>query len=121
MAKIVNLSKYINKNLVTEPCSVNIYKIIYEVEKGQNISNITINTFFKNIVDDKEELIDLEIKFKNVTNFSLQDSSRIIIISGFEIIDHKEDGWTLENRFEINDFENGNIHFMCQEFKVKQL
>lgn len=71
MTKIVKLSKYINKNLVTEPCSINIYIIIYEVEKEQNISNMTINTFFKNMVDDKEKLIDLEVKFKNVTNFLL--------------------------------------------------
>lgn len=118
MSKIVRLSKYINKNVLIEPSSINIYKIVYEVEKELNISNLMLNIFFKSIVNQQEKLIDLEMKFKNVTNFSIQSSNGIINISGFEILDHKEDGWSSENRFEIHDFENNDIHFMCQEFEI---
>lgn len=121
MSKVISLSKYINKNSEIEPCDINIYKFIYEIEESLNISNIKINARFNNIVNNKEELINLEIIFKNITNFSLKDVSGIIHISGFEIIDHKEDGWDTESRFEINDFENGDLHFICQDFNVKQL
>lgn len=121
MAKIVSVSKYINKNIEIEPCDIYIYKFIYEVEKVLNISNITINIRFNNIKNNQEESTDLEIKFKNVTSFSLQDVSGIIHISGFEIIDHVDDGWNIENRFEIHDFENDDIYFMCQEFSIRQL
>lgn len=121
MSKIVNLLRNFDKETEVEFCSANIYSIIYEVEEKLNISNIIINLSLYNIINKKKELINLEIKFKNVTDFSLQNVSGIINISGFEILDHKEDGWSIENRYEVHDFENGDIHFMCQEFDIKQL
>lgn len=116
MSKIVSLLEYINKNIKIEPCCINIYICLYEVEEVLNISNITMEARLNNITNNQEELINLRIEFKNVKSFFLQDVSGIIRISGFEIIDHKEDGWSPENRFEIHDFENGDIHFTCQEF-----
>lgn len=118
MAKIVNILKYIDENIEFEPCDINIYKFIYEFEEVLNVSNITMNI---GLINNQKELIDLEIKFQNVTTLSLKEVSGVIYISGFEIIDHKEDGWNVESRFEIHDFENDELHFMCQDFNIKRL
>lgn len=50
------------------------------------------------------------IRFQNVSRLSLVSTE----VCGFEIIDHKNDGWSLEERYEISDFEDKRVFFLCE-------
>ena len=40
-------------------------------------------------------------------------------ICGFEIRDHRADGWDADQRYEISDFEDGVLHFFCREIETE--
>ena len=40
-------------------------------------------------------------------------------ICGFEIRDHRADGWDADQRYEISDFEDGALHFFCREIETE--
>ncbi len=54
--------------------------------------------------------------FFNVTNIEISSMGSYIPISGFDIIDHKQDGWMPENRFQVYDYEDDSISFYCESF-----
>ena len=58
------------------------------------------------------------LDFKNVHTIDIRSLSFPMIVSGFEIIDHKQDGWDSESRFEILDYEDNVIHFTCENVAV---
>ena len=39
-------------------------------------------------------------------------------IHGFEIINHSHKGWEKDSTYEIRDFENDRVKFLCECFKV---
>ncbi len=43
-----------------------------------------------------------------------------IEIEGFEIFDHSKDGWERDSTYEIRDFEDDTIHFLCEYFSMEK-
>lgn len=43
-----------------------------------------------------------------------------IEIEGFEIVDHSKDGWERDSTYEICDFEDDTIHFLCEYFSMEE-
>lgn len=60
-----------------------------------------------------------KITFYNVSRLRTENLSAPLQIQGFEIIDHSENGWETDSRYEIRDFENYSINFFCECFKVE--
>lgn len=54
--------------------------------------------------------------FKNVSSLAISSITCPIQIAGFQVCDHKEDGWYASERYEVLDYEDGRIHFFCSEF-----
>ena len=52
-----------------------------------------------------------------VQNLSVDNVSGTMYIEGFEILDHSDDGWQKELILEVNDFEDGKIHFHAREIR----
>lgn len=59
-----------------------------------------------------------DINFFNVSNITMKVLSSSFEIWGFEIIDHKKDGWLKEMRYEMNDYESDCLHFFCESFEI---
>ncbi len=51
------------------------------------------------------------LRFQNVSRLSLASTE----VCGFEIINHKKDGWSQEERFEVSDFEDKRVFFLCEK------
>lgn len=61
----------------------------------------------------------ITVKFSSVVNLSLERiGGEYNQISGFEITDKTEDGWEKNNRFLVNDYEDGSISFICKDIEV---
>ena len=54
--------------------------------------------------------------FRNVSQLKMSAISYPIVISGFEMIDHLQNGWESRVRYLINDFEEDTISFFCESF-----
>ncbi|MBR5137871.1 MAG: hypothetical protein IKV30_07655 [Clostridia bacterium] len=58
------------------------------------------------------------MRFYNVSNFKMGYFTYPMVIDSMEIFDHKEDGWSKEQRFEIRDYEEGSLGFCCENYKL---
>lgn len=56
--------------------------------------------------------------FQNASLISMVKVSYPFQICGFEIIDKQEDGYQKENRYFVNDYENGTVSFYCESFEI---
>lgn len=96
----------------------------------------------KNLLGDRVEILEMTIKnvdnqlqlllktqhaedvllmsFYNVSRFKMGEISTPLEIQGFEIVDHSIDGWAKDSIYEIRDFEDDNIKFFCESFKVER-
>lgn len=59
-----------------------------------------------------------EVIFNNVSRFRVGEISTPLVVHGFEIIDHSQNGWEKDSRYEIRDFEDDRINFFCESFKL---
>lgn len=59
-----------------------------------------------------------EVIFNNVSRFRVGEISTPLVVHGFEIIDHSQNGWEKDSRYEIRDFEDNRINFFCESFKL---
>ena len=60
------------------------------------------------------------IIFHNVSKFNAENLSAPLEVHGFEILNHSQDGWEKDSRYEIHDFEDGCIHFFCECFEMNE-
>lgn len=61
------------------------------------------------------------ITFYNVSRFSVEELSAPLEIHGFEIVNHYQQGWEKDSRYEIHDFEDNRISFFCEYFKINNI
>ena len=57
------------------------------------------------------------ITFYNVSRFRIGDVSIPLEIHGFEIINHSQDAWEKDSTYEVRDFEDDRVHFLCEYFQ----
>ena len=95
-----------------------IKSIFYNVEYDNNYIPFSVLKLCL-IYERNNKIFDINIEFKNITNLNLKKIGGLYNqIMGFEIIDKKNDGYEKEQRFMINDYEDGIINFFCSEIKV---
>ena len=56
------------------------------------------------------------IVFNNVSRLRIENFSPPLEVQGFEIINHSQDGYTSDSRYEICDYENDSLSFFCENF-----
>lgn len=68
--------------------------------------------------DKSKDFFEISIAFRNVSNLKLDFiGTGLHQISGFDILDVSDNG--LENiNFQIDDYENGSINFICEEVEI---
>ena len=59
------------------------------------------------------------LRFLSVNDVTLRFSHSPMQICGFEIRDHRADGWDADQRYEISDFEDGALHFFCRDIETE--
>ena len=57
------------------------------------------------------------LRFLSISDVTLRFPAIPMQICGFEIRDHRADGWDADQRYEISDFEDGALHFFCREIE----
>lgn len=69
--------------------------------------------------DTSKDFFEVSIIFKNISSFRLDfNGSELHQVSGFDILDISDNG--LENiSFQIEDYENDSINFVCEEVEIK--
>lgn len=100
-------------------------KYIYEIHYYQDFNEYYEEIFLLDIVfiilskDNKQYSV--KIRFYEVENMSLYIGSKFIQVTGFDIVDIKEDGWSSLNYF-IRDFENDeDLKFYCNKIEIISL
>lgn len=58
------------------------------------------------------------INFHNVSRFRMGNISMPLEVEGFEIINHSQDYWETDSRYEIRDFEDDRVNFFCESFEI---
>ena len=58
------------------------------------------------------------IVFENVSKLKLLEISYPFQLCGFEIVDYSSRGYQKDIRFFVNDYENGNLSFYCENFEI---
>lgn len=68
--------------------------------------------------DISKDFFEISIAFRNVSNLKIDFiGTGLHQISGFDILDISNNG--LENiNFQIDDYENGSINFICEEVEI---
>lgn len=68
--------------------------------------------YFENVI--------YKITFYNVSRLRMENLSAPLQIQDFEIINHSQNGWEADSKYEIRDFEYDSVNFFCERFKVEQ-
>lgn len=79
--------------------------------------NVSKNEYL-NHLKQKENTMQYKLKFSNISSFFIKPFSGLLFVDGFEINDHKEDGWASSIRYEICDFEESIIGFFCEQIDI---
>ena len=58
------------------------------------------------------------VVFENVSQLKLSDISFPFQICGFEIQDLSSRGYQKENRYFVNDYEDGKMSFYCEDYGI---
>lgn len=58
------------------------------------------------------------ITFYNILRFRMENISAPLEVHGFEIINHSQNGWDMDSKYEIRDFEDDCVSFFCEFFKM---
>ena len=59
------------------------------------------------------------LRFLSISDVTLRFPAIPLQICGFEIRDHRADGWDADQRYEISDFEDGALHFFCRKIETE--
>lgn len=59
------------------------------------------------------------ITFYNVSRLRVGEWSAPLEVHGFEIINHSQNGWENDSKYEIRDFEDDRVNFFCECFEMK--
>lgn len=81
----------------------------------QNVDNqleLSWKIYFENAV--------FQITFSNVSRLRIGELSMPLEIHGFEIINHSQNGWEKDYRYEIRDFEDDRVNFFYEDFKMDE-
>lgn len=63
----------------------------------------------------------IDLSFYNISRMRFGELSNPLIIQGLCIVDHSQNGWENESRYEICDFEDNRIHFYCEFFRSSKV
>ena len=58
---------------------------------------------------------------RNVSALKIDNFSYPMQICGIAITDHSSEGWQVDRKYEVYDFEDGRIRFFCEEIVVWDL
>lgn len=66
------------------------------------------------------EKVIYRITFYNVSRVKVRELSSPVVVWGFEIIDHSQNDWEKDSKYEIRDFEDDCINFFCESFEINE-
>ncbi|WDF48802.1 hypothetical protein PQ460_12300 [Paenibacillus sp. KACC 21273] len=91
----------------------------FQVTQDKYFENISILdiTF---LIKENETTYELLIRFMNIDALRFQSGGTLTHISGFNIKDLTEHGY-YPMKYEIEDYENGIIHFYCADIEFLSL
>lgn len=58
------------------------------------------------------------ITFYNVSRFRIENFSVPLEVYGLEIINHSQNCWERDSKYEIRDFEDNRVNFFCESFEI---
>ena len=61
------------------------------------------------------------ITFYNVSRLRINNFSKPLEVYGFEVINHSQNGWEKDSKYEICDFEDDRVNFFCEYFEIHEL
>ena len=61
------------------------------------------------------------ISFYNATQIEFRMDSSEFVIEGFEVLDNRENGYSNDVRYRLNDFECGAIRFYFEKYDAREL
>lgn len=96
--------------------SVSIVKLSLNLDEKSNC--FTLNLFININSQSKKSCV--ELSFFQVENFSVKNLFYESELYGFLIVDHSDDQYQNNSRFEILDYENERIHFYCKQYTCKK-
>lgn len=111
--KILELDKTFSWNRISL-----IEAIDYSITQGEfsncfSVMTLSLRFQIENV------LYETKIKFSSVVDLSLKRiGGEYNQICGFEITDKSKDGWSKDQRFMVNDYEDGIIRFFCKDIEV---
>ncbi|MBR4062588.1 MAG: hypothetical protein IKK01_05930 [Clostridia bacterium] len=100
-----------NNNLFFKVDGKSIIVCDFEIEHNDNSLCIKMTC----ISEDKNAYF---IVFENVSKLQMSDISYPFQICGFEILDYSSRGYQKDSRFFVNDYEDGNLSFFCENFEI---
>lgn len=116
--------KGINKILDIEPNFIwhhlnYIESLNYNIDfnnGGEKVSYLDIMF----LIEEKDKIRNkILIRFSEVNDFSVHNiGGSYNQISGFDIVDQKGNGWEIDKRYLIRDYENGIIKFYCKLIEI---
>lgn len=81
----------------------------------KNVDNqleLSCKIYFENAI--------FRITFYNVSRLRVGEWSAPLEVHGFEIINHSQNGWEKDSTYEIRDFEDDRINFLCESFDMDE-
>lgn len=91
------------------PCDVEITDFCLHTASGAPVLTLSF------CADGKAQTL----RFLSISDVTLRFPAIPMQICGFEIRDHRADGWDADQRYEISDFEDGALHFFCREIETE--
>ena len=109
------MAKFLEFGLVNEMKNViNIGTLLHVTENLIFEDDKKVNMVITICEDDKDRIL----RFENVSSIKMSSFSYQMVIGSMEIVDHKDDGWSIEKRFEVKDYEEGSLSFFCENYTI---
>lgn len=112
----MNLKEIFNIEQEIDESNILIKEFKYYSDEERDVYNLEV--IFKLYINNSNDSIYRKLLFKNVSNFSIKNVYRDKQITGLELINHKEESWQSNIKYEIRDFEEDAIHLLCEKFIV---
>lgn len=100
-----------NENLLNEVNGKSIFIGDFEIKQFDGKLAVTMTC----VCEDQNAY---SILFENVSKLQLSNIFYPFQISGFEILDFSSRGYQNDSRFFVNDYEEGQLSFYCEDFEI---
>lgn len=110
----IRLKDLLKKGDLLDESNVTIYSFDYHLNQIEGVYDLSLEVSTLTY----RSCIRFILTLQNAVEITLKGLTNAFNVQGFEIIDHKEDGWCNSMRYEINDFETSRIKLFCEKIGV---